>query len=56
MALESLPAPNKCGIHEVLEPLQMNVSADVRRRLAKAGEDAGVDVRMSRVQVGGPAL
>jgi hypothetical protein len=32
----------------------MNLSADVRRRLAKAGEDAGVDVRMSRV--GGPAL
>ena len=53
-ALESLPAPNQCGMQEVLELLQMNLSADVRRCLAKAGEDAGVDVRMSRV--GGPAL
>ena len=56
-ALESLPRPPnqcQCGMQEVLELLQMNVSADVRRRLAKAGEDAGVDVRMSRV--GGPAL
>ena len=53
-ALESLPAPNQCGMQEVVELLQMNLSADVRRRLAKAGEDAGVDVRMSRV--GGPAL
>ena len=41
-------------MQEVLELLKMNLSADVRRRLAKAGEDAGVDVRMSRV--GGPAL
>ena len=56
-ALESLPAPNQCGMQEVLELLQMNLSTDVRRRLAalaKAGEDAGVDVRMSRA--GGPAL
>ena len=42
------------GCRRVLELLQLDVSADVRRRLAKAGEDAGVDVRMSRV--GGPAL
>ncbi len=53
-ALESLPAPNQCGMQEALEHLKMNVSADVRRRLAKAGEDDGVDVHMSRV--GGPAL
>ena len=28
-ALESLPAPNQCGMQEVLELLEMNLSADV---------------------------
>ena len=56
-ALESLPAPILSGRSadpEVLELLRMDASADVRRRLVKAGEDAGVKVLMSRV--GGPAL
>ena len=54
-ALESLPAPSQGGRSpEVLELLRMDASADVRRRLVKAGEDAGVKVLMSRV--GGPAL
>jgi hypothetical protein len=56
-ALESLSAPSK-GVRsaepEVLELLRMDASADVRRRLMKAGEDAGVKVLLSRV--GGPAL
>ena len=53
--LESLPAPSQGGRSpEVLELLRMDASADVRRRLVKAGEDAGVKVLMSRV--GGPAL
>ena len=54
-ALESLPAPSQGGRSpEVLELLRMDASADVRRRLVKAGEDAGVKVLISRV--GGPAL
>ena len=54
-ALESLPTPSQGGRSpEVLELLRMDASADVRRRLVKAGEDAGVKVLMSRV--GGPAL
>ena len=54
-ALESLPAPSQGGRSpEVLELLRMDASADLRRRLVKAGEDAGVKVLMSRV--GGPAL
>ena len=54
-ALESLPVPSQGGRSpEVLELLRMDASADVRRRLVKAGEDAGVKVLMSRV--GGPEL
>ena len=48
-----MPALLRC-VPEVLELLRMDASADVRRRLVKAGEDAGVKVLMSRV--GGPAL
>ncbi len=48
-----MPALRRC-VPEVLELLRMDASADVRRRLVKAGEDAGVKVLMSRV--GGPAL
>ncbi len=56
-ALESLPAPSQGGCSaepEVLELLRMDASADVRRRLVKAGEDAGVKMLMSCI--GGPAL
>ncbi len=39
-ALESLPAPSHGGQSERLELLRMNISAVMRRRLTKAGEDA----------------